>query len=112
MSNGFCGNKNLQGKGGLQMTCKDCIHSGLCYMENDFENFPDRCGRFIAESEIKPKGEWLADTTGAYTDNEDTWECSICHEPFTLIEGTPEDNLYYYCPKCGAKLIMKGQADD
>ena len=31
------------------MTCKDCIHSGLCYKENDYENFPDRCGNFIPE---------------------------------------------------------------
>lgn len=30
------------------MTCKDCIHSGLCYKENDYENFPDRCGSFIS----------------------------------------------------------------
>lgn len=31
------------------MTCKDCIHSGLCYKENDYENFPDRCGDFISD---------------------------------------------------------------
>lgn len=30
------------------MTCKDCIHSGLCYKENDYDNFPDRCGDFIS----------------------------------------------------------------
>ena len=55
-------------------------------------------------------GRWIADTNGAYTDNEDTWECSVCHEPFTLICGTPKDNLYNYCPKCGARLI--GESDD
>lgn len=32
------------------MTCKDCIHSGLCYKENDYDNFPNRCGDFISES--------------------------------------------------------------
>lgn len=30
------------------MNCKDCIHSGLCYKENEYDNFPDRCGRFIS----------------------------------------------------------------
>ena len=30
------------------MTCKDCIHDRLCYKENDYENFPDRCGDFIS----------------------------------------------------------------
>jgi hypothetical protein len=38
------------------MTCKDCIHSGLCYKENDYENFPDRCRSFIPE---RPQGEWI-----------------------------------------------------
>lgn len=52
----------------------------------------------------RPQGEWILNTN--YTDNEDTWECSICGEPFTLTTGTPEDNLYNYCPKCGAKLIQ------
>ena len=31
-------------------------------------------------------------------------ECSSCKEEFTLIEGTPADNLYNYCPNCGAKM--------
>lgn len=38
------------------MTCKDCIHSGLCYKENDYDNFPDRCGDFISNNE-RPQGE-------------------------------------------------------
>lgn len=39
------------------MTCKDCIHSGLCYKENDYENFPDRCGDFIPET---PQGDLIS----------------------------------------------------
>ena len=41
------------------MTCKDCIHSGLCYKENDYDNFPDRCGDFISDKvlEERPQGE-------------------------------------------------------
>ncbi len=57
--------------------------------------------------EARPEGKWIPDTARAYTEDEDTWECSVCHEPFTLIEGTPEDNLYNYCPKCGAKLTYE-----
>ena len=37
------------------MTCKDCIHSGLCYKENDYKNFPDRCGSFISDKALKER---------------------------------------------------------
>lgn len=32
------------------------------------------------------------------------YDCSVCGESFCLIEGTPTDNLYNYCPNCGAKM--------
>lgn len=39
--------------------------------------------------------------------NGDTYyQCTNCKEDFVLVEGTPKDNLYYYCPNCGA--IMNG----
>ena len=33
------------------------------------------------------------------------YECSVCEEPFCLIDGTPTDNMYNYCPNCGAKMV-------
>ena len=60
------------------------------------------------ESE-RPKGEWIADTSHCYDDDEDTFECSVCKEPFTLICGTPKDNLYNFCPNCGAD--MRGEKE-
>ena len=57
----------------------------------------------LKEQEAKT-GHWIEDETGTYTENHDTWECSECHEPFTLIEGTPEENTFYFCPRCGAKM--------
>lgn len=32
------------------------------------------------------------------------WNCSNCKEDFCFIEGDPKDNLYRYCPNCGAKI--------
>ncbi len=32
--------------------------------------------------------------------------CSVCDEEFTLIDGTPRDNLLNYCPFCGAKMDL------
>ena len=96
------------------MTCKDCIHSGICRVERQpaplsdiytYEcdcierycaDFKDR-SRFV---ELKP-AEWIED--------EDMYggpifRCSNCEARFVLEEGTPEDNEYYYCPTCGAKI--------
>lgn len=45
--------------------------------------------------------------------NGDTYyHCTNCKEDFALVEGTPKDNLYYYCPHCGAKINSKdGESD-
>ncbi|MBQ2175648.1 MAG: hypothetical protein II453_11525, partial [Alphaproteobacteria bacterium] len=45
-------------------------------------------------------GRWIEQTD---TQNDVYYVCSNCKEAFTLIEGTPTDNLYNYCPNCGAK---------
>ena len=37
-------------------------------------------------------------------DDTNIWSCSECDEPFILIDGTPIENKYYYCPHCGAKM--------
>ena len=57
----------------------------------------------LKEQEAR-KGHWIEDETETYTENHDTWECSECHEPFTLTEGTPKENTFYFCPRCGADM--------
>lgn len=47
--------------------------------------------------------------TGKWIEHDDGWdgvyyECSCCKEAFTLIDGTPSDNLYNYCPNCGSDM--------
>ena len=42
---------------------------------------------------------------------EDTYECTVCKTPFVLIDGTPMDNEYYFCPHCGADM-REGEADE
>lgn len=50
-------------------------------------------------AEVK-HGKWIEKETylGTY------YDCSICGESFCFIEGSPTDNLYKYCPNCGAKM--------
>jgi len=51
-------------------------------------------------SDVAPvhRGEWVE------FDGVGTYQCTYCGEPFILVEGTPRDNEYNYCPKCGAYL--------
>ena len=51
---------------------------------------------------VENKGEWLK----IYPEHEDwnIYECSHCGEEFNLIEGTPYDNGYNFCPNCGADM--------
>ena len=32
------------------------------------------------------------------------YTCSACKEDFVTADGTPTDNLWNYCPNCGAKM--------
>lgn len=47
---------------------------------------------------------------GRWEDSTDEWfgtdvyTCSKCRESYVLVEGTPKQNLWYYCPNCGAKM--------
>jgi DNA-directed RNA polymerase subunit RPC12/RpoP len=52
---------------------------------------------------VQERGEW--------EEIEDDWnmetiyKCSVCEEEFVTIDGTPADNLWNYCPHCGAKMM-------
>lgn len=66
-----------------------------------------RCVLLDLPSAERKKGRWI--------ETDDGWdgvyyECSCCKEAFTLIDGTPTDNLYNYCPNCGAE--MRGEEDE
>lgn len=67
---------------------------GLDTAYDIIENIPS------AEPERK-KEKWLH-KPNEYDD--DTYECSRCGEPWTLIEGTPKENNMNYCPNCGADM--------
>jgi hypothetical protein len=48
------------------------------------------------------------EATTAYRQTDDdynTWECEKCHEVWCFNEGTPKDNEWRYCPKCGRRIV-------
>ena len=60
------------------------------------------------EAEPVRHGKWQLNPNGIYDNN--TWVCSVCGEPWMLIDGSPEENFMHYCPQCGAR--MDGGTDD
>ena len=55
---------------------------------------------------MKPK-IWIAE---AMWDGEFAWKCPSCKEYWALMDGTPQDNEYNFCPKCGQALVeMKSE---
>ena len=68
--------------------------------ENNRDKFKQAYEMAIKELERK-KGKWI--------EQEDGWggyyyDCSICKESWTTIDGTPWDNGMKYCPNCGAEI--------
>lgn len=49
----------------------------------------------------REKSEWIEKEM---FDGDTAYECSKCRELFCLIDGTPADNLYNFCPHCGADM--------
>lgn len=52
-------------------------------------------------SVTQKSGKWIEQEGW---DGDVYYECSMCGEPFCLIDGTLTDNMYNYCPNCGAKM--------
>ena len=100
------------------MTCKDCIHYEVCgslgmevYRWGRKPTLQIFLDKFKAEhcTRFKPSFRFVELKSAEWIEDEDMYgdpifRCSNCEARFVLEEGTPEDNEYYYCPTCGAKI--------
>ena len=68
----------------------DCLMNKNRCINPSEDVAPVRHGRWEVSTD-----EWLE--TDVYT-------CSKCREDYVLVEGTPKENLWHYCPNCGAKM--------
>lgn len=74
----------------------------------DYEAHPlseayDRIANLPIYTPYQKKGTWIEENDPWTLDS--IWKCSNCGEPFILIEGTPKQNGYNYCPNCGAEML-------
>ena len=56
-----------------------------------------------------PSADVVERKTGKWIEQEDGWggyyyDCSVCNESWTTIDGTPWDNGMNFCPNCGAEM--------
>ena len=62
----------------------------------------------VSPDEVRGVGKWIERVD---YDWDIYHECSVCHMPFTMLDGTtPELNDYHYCPNCGAKMEVTSDA--
>ena len=60
---------------------------------NDIARFPR------ADAQEVKYGKWET-----FDCDKNSYKCSACGDVQYLVEGTPKDNNYNYCPTCGAKM--------
>ena len=54
------------------------------------------------EAEPVRNGRWEVSTDEWF--ETDVYTCSKCRESYVLVEGTPKENLWHYCPNCGCRM--------
>ena len=84
--------------------CAMCAYGSQSMMSCDIRGCDnmDAIKALEQEQEQEPKtGRWIEEDM---FDGDVAYRCSECNELFWLESGTPKDNEYNFCPKCGAKM--------
>jgi len=81
----------------------DCFSNEQFARREMFYAISDELKKALREQK-RPHGEWIDLSDGW---QEGTFMCSSCQMEFVLLEGTPEDNEYNFCPECGADMRKK-----
>lgn len=53
-------------------------------------------------------GEWIEQEI---TPGDFYYTCSVCKVDWFIPDGTPAENFMHYCPRCGAKMDAKEDAE-
>lgn len=87
-----------------RQTAADLLDNLVGMVEDTQENDYDTALRMGIEAlNVHPvrHGHW--ETIEGW-DGDELYRCSECGDEFVLIEGTPKDNNYWFCPHCGARM--------
>ena len=78
-------------------------YKDFCRSQADLTSLRELLDEYPA-ADVEPvvRGEWIE-----FDEDMNAYICSICREPYVLIDGTPEQNHYNYCPNCGSHMQEK-----
>lgn len=80
----------------LRMWITDCVSDG--------DNVEADCFRdCIGLLDSIPAADVVEVRHGRWEEHGIKWQCTGCKVLMNL-DGTPQENLIYYCPNCGAKM--------
>ena len=65
------------------------------------------CEKFEAAILKIPAADVAEVRHGRWEKHGSKWQCTGC-KVLMSIDGTPQENLLYYCPNCGAKMDKEG----
>lgn len=96
-------------------------YHGTVYTKDVFSESPQeipylQAAKVLRETSDAPAAHAVPVVHGRREDSIDEWfgtnvyTCSKCRESYVLVEGTPKQNLWHYCPQCGAR--MDGDSDE
>jgi len=63
----------------------------------------EACAKLI-DMVDRPIGKWVEVEAA---DGDLHYQCDQCKGEFVLIDGTPEENNYWYCPNCGSRNVRE-----
>ena len=88
----------------------DAIDNLLIDEEITFKGYNYLISDVKAISSAEPKtGHWIEEDM---FDGDVAYRCSECNELFWIESGTPKDNGYNFCPKCGKRLVEPQESED
>ena len=87
---------------GIYVMCKDCMTSSKYY-----DTKRQAIEAWNKRAYPRPKGKWLR-----YDREGNAYECSLCHEVWQLMEGTPAENKMKYCQSCGAEMTYSEDEEE
>lgn len=101
----------IDANGSFTLNAADNTDYGLCF-GGGIISVMDDLGRCVCEffADDAPTVDAVPVVHGEWSVIEDDWEdevyyeCSICKKEFAALDEAPVENLWNYCPNCGAKM--------